>query len=173
MSLSNNPSPKEVVTTYQALLDMAIGLKALSANPNLEQLAKDAYSLSESEQARADAARADIQKNQDLIAQQKQLAADLVDEQDNLDLRTTQINDALAVIESKNADLSKRESALKSSASDLSSRENDLSKAQNKLDQDQAKLDQDQQNLSDAQTKLAADQTALKVKSDQLKALIG
>jgi hypothetical protein len=57
-------TPKDTLTSFQALLDIAQGVKVLANNPDIAQLAKDAYALPEAEQAKADSARKDISTNQ-------------------------------------------------------------------------------------------------------------
>lgn len=70
MGLSRIDEP--LVTTYQVIIELARGLKALADDPKaLEKAAKDAYALPEEEQRKADEARQKIAEYTTLLSQNK------------------------------------------------------------------------------------------------------
>ena len=84
------------VPTELVLLQIAEGLKSLVENPDLSQIIKDAYSLSESEKAKADEAR-------QLISEADSIRAELKKKEDDLLVINGRIKDA-EKLEAFNAD---------------------------------------------------------------------
>lgn len=173
MALSTE-NAKDTLKSSQVILELAGMIKSLNDDPkHFEKLSKDAYALPDAEQKKADEARASIAKYQDLLAQHKRQAADIEASQDNLDLRTKQVTDASALIDSKTKDLAARERAFATEKAAHVLNVEKLAKDQAELSKGQERLETDREEQIDKEKAFEADKAALKDKSDKLKSLIG
>jgi len=146
MGLSN--SPKEVLTTAQVILELATVLKEITSNPKVfEKLAKDAYGLPEAEIAKAEEARASISEYTALVAKKEKLEAELIAQQDNIDLRVGELEvaaekrkEADKKLVERRAEILKREKELDIIDKAQSTRETALNAREAKLTADIAAL---------------------------------
>ncbi len=108
MSLSGN-KPTEIAT-YQILLELVQLLAALQSDPKaLEKAAKNAYGLADAEQAKADEARKDIAKYQDLINQNDRQKQEISNQLADLEKQKTAFQTQVTSLSTQKADLAQKE----------------------------------------------------------------
>lgn len=164
-------TPKDTLTSFQALLDIAQGVKALASNPDLDNLVKDAYALPEAEQAKADAARQAIADNQAVLAQIKKSQTELENTSTELDTKKQEIALGLQAIDDRSKVLSQKEKDLTLLGSQLSDKAASLQQKERDLQAGVSKLTQDKEDLAKKWEEVNEYETSLKAKADQLKSL--
>lgn len=163
-------NPKETVATIQLLGKLAQGLDDFKKY-GLDKLVKDAYGLSEKEQADADKARASIAENKKLIEKHEvQL--------DDLEAISSEISTKQTKLDADKLELEKREAALESKIKAQTAYANDLAKRETTLGQDKAKFAQEReahtanvQALNEEKKRLTQYEASLKEKAKALKGL--
>lgn len=132
MSLSNT---KEVISTYQLLMEIAQNLAVLAKDPNaLEKKIKEAYGLS------------DELKNQFEQAQRVVAIADELDKANKKQLQ--KIEDGKKEIQSSVEELDKRKNALAGEISTLAASKRDLQDKESEYDKKLKELSQREQNAA-------------------------
>lgn len=174
MGLSNNQ--KEVVSTYQLLLDISQHIGILASDPKaLEKQILLAYSLPEKEQKKADEARANIAKNEQILESQRKSLADLDKSLAELNTKQLEIDGILKEISVKNSDLRKREDALSVAIVKLASDQTELKNGFSKLETEKAySAEENIKNKSAVEERLKeinSYESSLKAKAEQLKVL--
>lgn len=129
MSLSSE-NPKEIIDTVLLLGDVLTAVKAL---PNIEEIAKKAYAITEKEQAKAEEARQNIATYQATIAEAKKQQALLEQANADLDRKKEEIAGGLKAIDDKTRAMNTKEITLNKREGDLTQRENDLAKGKEEL----------------------------------------
>lgn len=172
MGLTNDRADaQKKLETYQALIDIAAGVKELAAGPDFADLAKVAYALPENEQKKADEGRAIIAeldaKNADLVLLQK----DLKEEQDNIDVRVSQLSDASAKLAADNNKLKEREDIATKREKQADDREKKQNDRDIVLSEREAKLRAGEVNLENDTAKLASEKEESRRKADEIKKL--
>lgn len=171
MGLSN-ASPKETVGTYQVLLDIAAALKTLTDDPKaLQNAITDAYALTDKEQAKAGMARAETEKYEDLVLEQKANLDELAKRDADLNSKIADFTKAQDKFYDDRALLAQRENAYNANVEQLNRDLQNLQKERNKLEADKSDLAAQCQLVAQQQKDLDEAQALLKSKADQLKVL--
>jgi chromosome segregation ATPase len=168
--LSNAP-PKDQLTAIQVVTDFVEAFKAVAANPNIEQLARDAFALPEREQAKAEEARKAIADNQAVLADIKKQQDVISGLQAELDAKKTVNETQLRKIEEGNSRLDTRESELDDQADTQAKRAKELDQKQRELDAGISKLTQGNADLDARQREIDAYELDLKNRAAKLQEL--
>lgn len=172
MGLSNDRGEaQKKLETYQALLDIAEAIKELSAKPDFKQLSKDAYSLPEADQKRADEGRVIITELNSKIAEQKTREKDLQEEQDNIDLRVTQLQEAQGQLVADRKKVSEREEVVGKREESTDERIKQFLLKEAALNERQTKLNAATKSLEERETKLTKEQEDSRRKADEIRRL--
>ncbi len=168
MGLSNL-SPKETVDVYQAILEVAKHVKTLAEDPKaLEKTILDAYSLTESEQAKVDKARSDTAKYQSLVDEQRKNLADLLAKADALDTKREELDEIQGSIDKIRASLATQETILKNNQLQLGSDQKTLADDRAKFDAEKAESLKFKLSLDERDKILDTREEALDAKLEKL-----
>lgn len=145
MGLSNNAA--EQISTTQVLIKLVEAIQNLDKK-SIEQLSKDAYALPEWEQKKAEEARADIAKNQNLVAEYKDLLKEIEGQQDDIDKRAKEVKEAVSKLEQRKTAVETQENLANAKVKEqaklgetLDARTKDLDKREAALKDGNEKLD--------------------------------
>lgn len=160
MAISN--TPRDAISTYQVLLEIAQALKTLTADPDaLAKAATDAYTLPEAEKAKAEKAKEVISTMESLVAEQKRRQQDIGDSLNELDAKKAENDNKLRMILEGNKKLEALRKELdeitieqNSSAKSLASRERDLLEGIDRLKVNNADLEARRQMVNDYEAAL-------------------
>lgn len=172
MGLSDDrATAQKKIETLQVLIDIGTFIKELPNSKDFAELSQIAYSLPEADQAKANAGRATIAEIDAKLAEQKQNAKDLQDEQDNIDLRTKQLNDANDTVIADRKKVSDRENAVSKREDAVSDRESKVTDRENKVIDRENQLSASLTALKTAQDDFANKQAEAKERADKIKQL--
>lgn len=171
MSLSGEA--RQTLTSLQIAGDIALALKTLMANPDLAKLAKDAYGLSEAEEARSKQAREDIARYQKQVADAEATMVQLDEYQQQLDGQAasnkkekSRLDDVAKALDKKKSDLMTQELTLRDREKALERREQGVSDGEARLARDNDALNKEKERVNKYEAEL-------KARGEQLRALTG
>lgn len=170
MGLSREDTPR--LDTLKAAIDLTQAISALIANPKiLKDAVADVYGLSEQEQKKAEAAKADIKANQDVLLENKKLLASIEEEQDNLDVRSGEIQKISAALDARQNQINKDNEAMKTAQNDNVAKANELNTIAKNLADKEAALIAKETALNERQTKNEEYENSLKERAAQFREL--
>lgn len=171
MGLSNEQK-RDSITPLQVMLEIANALKTLTKG-DLEKAIKTAYELPESEQKKADSARADIAKNQELLDGCIKKTQEISDSIQVLNGKQATIDQQLTLISNSRSDLQDTRLELEKQKKDLMQISDDLSKREETLTTNNSKLAQFKIDLDNRESQIANTEAELKAKADKIRNLVG
>lgn len=172
MGLTNDRVEAQTkIQTLQVLIDLGKFIKDLPSSDEFAQLSKVAYSLPEIDQAKADAGRATIAEIDSKLAEQRQNAKDLQDEQDNIDLRIKQLSDANDSLVADRKKVTERENVVGKREDAVTSREDVVSEREKNADIKESKLSERENKLVIDQDIFDQKQAEAKERADKIKQL--
>ena len=167
MGLSNE-NPKAVLDTVLLLNDIKT---ALANFKDIDALVKNAYALSEQEQKRADAARADIANNQGLLASIRQERSSLDEAALALNAKSQSVDAAIAKLDTTATAQNKRDDELNSKARVLADFERQLNQRSKEMDGRDAIMALNSKALDEREAKIEAQEADLRQRMAQLAAI--
>lgn len=171
MGLSGE-SKKENVSTYQLLLEIARDLNTLAKDPKeLEKTINESYKLTDAEDAKAQEALKNIEKNQKLVAQNNAILTDTKDQVESLKRLQKESDETLGEISRIQAELNKRDNALKSERQEFSILQSKLEADRAALKEAQDDLDKQRQEFKEQTKEFDAYKASLEAKAEQLRSI--
>lgn len=174
MALSNNHGPKDAITAFQVLLNLAHYLKVLQDDPcALEKAAKAAYELPAEEQAKAQKAREDIAHNQKCLEENRKKQKEIADSMEVLERKEHSIVKVLQEIKEKEDKLDRYERILEKKEAEQLTREAHLIVRLEELDQQQEKLTHLKKQLEEEKARIASYEEGLRGAAMLMKDITG
>ena len=171
MALTNTGT-KEDLDVIMLLAQIAKGLAALGNEKDIDALINRVSQLSEKEMSQAREARAEINKYQGLIAENRALLAELDAEQKDIDKRAAEAQEAARTLDARNAALNTREKKLADIDSAQAVLADELRNRELKVNAEREKLLSDRAKLEDDIKRVAKLEDSLKDKEEKLKNLL-
>ena len=164
---------KQNPNDVKSLLEIAKSLAGiLDDSKGFQKAVKDAYSISEAEQAKADEARNLISTYADKVAALKQAEADNDDfkkalEQDAKNLKSMQVD-----LDKKEIEYNKRDIVLKQSEREFAGTKKDLEDRETKLQNAVKQLEIDSDKLDTREKEIEEKEEALRIKAEKLRGVL-
>lgn len=162
------------ISTFTLLLDIASSLRELINDPKaIESAVKQAYELSESEQALSRDIADKIKRNEFIIAENKELINDINSKNLEMAAHSKDLSEKIAELDRKTAALNKRGQQLDAFDSDLAVERKQLESDKESFLRDKDKLASDVAAFNEQKKRVDAQEAMLKDKAEQLRALTG
>ena len=170
MGLSNERIiAQNKIETIQFLADI---LEAVKSIGDIAELSKIAYSLPEKDQKKAEEGRVIIAQLDDKIAEQRELAKQCEDEQNDIDKRKAEIEMANNGLNEKVVKIENRENKVSFREKEVEAYEKRLNEKETKLNEKELILAHDKDKLKTERVKFEEEQEAARKKAEEIKKLI-
>lgn len=171
MALTND-RPKETLTTAQLIADLLVAVKPL-VDGDIEKLAKQVYSLSETESRKLEEARKNIADYEATIANLKEQQRILAQQNDALDAKKEALDAEREKLATYDKSLKDRSVAVSRGEEQNRDTAKALDALKSQLDSGLAALARDKEALASEKKRVADFDASLKERENKLKALIG